>query len=362
MGAVGAALAPATPAAAAQVWLEVDAGYDLTCGVKQNRTMWCWGFGGSVAYYDPVRMGNAADWASVSVGGGHMCALKTSGEPYCWGANYYGQLGTGDNIVYQTPRAVAIARDLVSISAGGTHTCGISTEALLYCWGDNRNGGLGLGTTTDWTSPRLVSGGWSAVSAGDFNTCGITTAGRAYCWGSNYFQQLGLDSDVDQVTIPTSVAGGGTWSAIDTGAGHSCGVQPGGLYCWGANTSGELGTGYPDASGAPVRVSANAWASVDADGLRDGTGYDGVTCGLYSNGTRFCWGYNRQGQLGIGDTTDRHAPRRLTGEGSWTKVTVGGSHACGLRTGGTLQCWGDNDWGQLGLYDRVDRLRPATVG
>jgi alpha-tubulin suppressor-like RCC1 family protein len=233
---------------------------------------------------------------------------------------------------------------------------------MLYCWGDNRAGQLGLGTTTDWTSPRLVSAGWSTVSAGDFTTCGITTAGEAYCWGDNYSGALGVDSDVREVTTPTPVTGGGTWSAIDTGAAHSCGVKSNGLYCWGANDHGELGAGYPNSSTVPVRVSSHTWSSVDADGARHDAAYDGVTCGLYANGTRFCWGFNWHGQLGIGDTTDRHAPRRLTNEGPWSKVSVGDSHTCGIRTGGTLRCWGDNEWGQLGLLDRVGRLRPTTVG
>jgi len=362
MGTVGTVVGWTAPASAAEAWLDVDAGYNLTCGIKQDRTMWCWGYGGQVAYYDPVRIGTAASWASVDVGGGHMCAIDTAGKAFCWGGNRYGQLGGADNNPSTAPRSIAFGGTLVTISAGGSHTCGITADARLYCWGDNRAGQLGLGTTTDWNYPRLVSAGWSAVSAGDFTTCGITTAGRAYCWGDNYFGALGIDSDVREVTTPARVAGGGTWSAIDTSGSHSCGVKSNGLYCWGANGHGELGVGYPNSSAVPVQVSSRAWSSVDADGARSGLVYDGVTCGLYTNGTRFCWGFNWRGELGLGDRTERHVPIRLNNEGSWSKITVGDNHSCGIRTSGTLQCWGDNEWGQLGLLDRVRRLYPTTVG
>ena len=33
-------------------------------------------------------------------------------------------------------------------------------------------------------------------------------------------------------------------------------------------------------------------------------------------------------------------------EGEWSAVTVGWAHACGLRTDGTVDCWGYNDEGQ----------------
>ena len=40
------------------------------------------------------------------------------------------------------------------------------------------------------------------------------------------------------------------------------------------------------------------------------------TCGLLTGGGAYCWGYNGDGQLGTGDTNDRHTLTAVTGLGS----------------------------------------------
>ena len=49
------------------------------------------------------------------------------------------------------------------------------------------------------------------------------------------------------------------------------------------------------------------------------------TCALLAGGGVACWGYNGQGQLGTGDTSDRHSPTAVTGLGA------GGQSCCILR-------------------------------
>ena len=100
---------------------------------------------------------------------------------------------------------------------------------------------------------------------------------------------------------------------------------------------------------------------MDGGGHQSNLTYDSSTCGLFTNGTRFCWGINRNGQLGLGGTTERHAPIRNTAETAWSLVSVGDRHTCGIRTSGLLQCWGANADGQLGLGTNTDRDRPTTV-
>ncbi|MCB1214114.1 MAG: S8 family serine peptidase [Deltaproteobacteria bacterium] len=74
-----------------------------------------------------------------------------------------------------------------------------------------------------------------------------------------------------------------------------------------------------------------------------------------------CWGYNSNGQLGLGDTEDRgddpnEMGFNLTGSGfGFTfydlvqKVALGASHSCVLSHEGKVKCWGRNTEGQLGL-------------
>lgn len=72
-------------------------------------------------------------------------------------------------------------------------------------------------------------------------------------------------------------------------------------------------------------------------------------CALLSNGTVECWGYNGQGQLGNGGTTNEPSPGLVQNlGGTATALATGESHSCVVLSTGAVQCWGDNTYGELG--------------
>ena len=80
------------------------------------------------------------------------------------------------------------------------------------------------------------------------------------------------------------------------------------VWCWGSNTSGEVGNGTLDSPiPDPYRV-----ASLGNNVVSIGRGYDDnysylvVTCALKGDGTLWCWGNNSTGGVGDG-TTDGEA-------------------------------------------------------
>jgi alpha-tubulin suppressor-like RCC1 family protein len=122
----------------------------------------------------------------------------------------------------------------------------------------------------------------------------------------------------------------------------------------GTDAAAEAGVDAgPDAEvGADVGVDAEADAEVDA-GLPDVTFAHAELCSgnrhscALVDGALWCWGDNRDGQLGVGDREARVGPQRVMG-GDWRAVECGAAHTCALRAGGTVWCWGSNALGQVG--------------
>ncbi|MFL5441528.1 MAG: RCC1 domain-containing protein, partial [Myxococcales bacterium] len=205
------------------------------------------------------------------------------------------------------------------------------------------------------------------VSAGLMHTCGITNAGRAYCWGDNFVGQLGDGTATLFQTRPVAVAGGLRFAAVSAGDVHSCGqTTAGAAYCWGDNTSGELGDGttintaIPIWSTTPVQVIGGlGFAAVSAGGVVDNTGPH--SCGVTTAGKAYCWGNNAYAELGDGTTIARASPVPVTGGLSFAALSVGGAHNCGITTAGVTFCWGDNSTGQLGDGTTTSRGTPVPV-
>ena len=85
------------------------------------------------------------------------------------------------------------------------------------------------------------------------------------------------------------------------------------------------------------------------------------TCGVTIAGDAYCWGENSSGQLGDGTRTNRHTPGPVAGGLSFASVSAAFLHTCGLTAAGDAYCWGFNGDGQLGDGSTTDRLTPVRV-
>jgi alpha-tubulin suppressor-like RCC1 family protein len=181
----------------------------------------------------------------------------------------------------------------------------------------------------------------SSIAVGFSHACGLTTAGSAYCWGDNSSGQLG-DNTLTRRTTPVAVGGGLTFASIVAGMLHTCGLtSSGAAYCWGHNSYGELGNNSTTQSLVPVAVAGGL--TFAALGLG---GYD--TCGLTIAGAAYCWGWNPNGQLGNNSTTNSGVPVAVSGGLTFKRIAVGYGTTCALAVSGAAWCWGNNGVGGLG--------------
>ncbi|MGI6443569.1 MAG: fibronectin type III domain-containing protein [Candidatus Dojkabacteria bacterium] len=458
----------------------ISAGGSHTCGLGSDNQAYCWGYnyygqlgnGSTTNSNVPVQVSSGAiptgvTLVSISAGYYHTCGLGDDGHGYCWGYNYYGRLGNGSTTNSNVPvqvssGAIPSGTTLSSISTGYSHTCGMGSDGHGYCWGYNGSGQLGNGSTTQSTTPvsqsmlyqvnignnsiiQLVpqgsttititpipahvsgsvsvsltrlsdnvtsnsvtytytnlpapnissitpsaisgSGGstlsisgssfldyapmdiLSNISAGGSHTCAIGSDGKGYCWGYNSSGQLG-NGRTTQSTIPVQVSSGAipsgvTLTSISAGYYRTCGIGSDGHgYCWGYNYDGQLGDGSTTQSTVPVQVSSGAIPSgVTLTSISAGGSH---TCGIGSDGHGYCWGYNGDGQLGNGSTTDSNVPAQVSSGAipsgvTLTSISAGSSHTCGLGSDGHGYCWGYNYYGQLGDGSTTNSNVPVQV-
>jgi alpha-tubulin suppressor-like RCC1 family protein len=72
------------------------------------------------------------------------------------------------------------------------------------------------------------------------------------------------------------------------------------------------------------------------------------TCALKDDWTLWCWGDNREGELGDGSYEKRVEPTRAIAPERFRMVAAAAHHVCGVTLDDRLLCWGRNYEGQLG--------------
>ena len=427
-------------------WTHISAGGAHTCGIRNNGQLYCWGFGGLGQLGDgntgnlysinrPQRLGSANDWTHISLGEYNTCGIRNNRQLYCWGRGNFGQLGVGNNYDFATPQKVGGTNDWTHTSLGEYHNCGIRNNRQLYCWGRGTLGGLGNDDTSNhkFFEPQSVGNDsdWTHVSLDNSHTCGIRNGGELYCWGQGDNGRLGDgDTSDHDVGNPQQVGSTSDWTHTSLGEYHTCGIRNNGqLYCWGQGDNGRLGdgnTGHHDVStphlvitpsplikrsfhffekkgrpfatptlsmgekhscavkegevlcwgdGSEGQLGRDGTVTIDeakvpdsVDGLSEAIGVSAGkahTCSLSEDQegqkTVHCWGDNSKGQLGNDTKTDSQTPVTVDGLSSVMMISSNGNHNCALLNNGQVKCWGDNFRGKLGDGTTTLRKTPVTV-
>jgi alpha-tubulin suppressor-like RCC1 family protein len=215
----------------------------------------------------------------------------------------------------------------------------------------------------------------TSLVAGAYYNCVVLADHHLKCWGYNNVGQLGLEdtahrgdapgemgASLPTVHVPQSVA-------VATHNAFACALlDPHQVRCWGANTYGQLGIGDTINRGG---TAGDLGPLPDLDLQPSGTVThlavgNNHACAVLGGRTIKCWGYNYEGELGLGDTVARGDQPAELGSALPTvalgvdepvrAILLGGAHGCVLfDNDGGLRCWGYNVHGQLGLGDADHR-------
>lgn len=311
--------------------------------------------------HDPARQPRA-----VAAGNDHACAVLETGQVKCWGHNNFGQLGDGTTVDRQSAVAVKGLPPVYGIAAGGDHTCAwtSSWDADLYCWGRNDFGQLGDGTVTSRTTAiRTIVNGENVrlVALGGDHTCAVTASQGLFCWGLNTSGQLGIaikgQLAPTMVIAPTPLpAVGVTFHHLTLGTSSTCAQAMAGndlkTACAGTN-NGLYGDGTTVGSGTMISVPGAQQVRASDAGSH--------LCRVLGDRSLQCVGPNANGAIGNGTKVAALTAIRVAGV--FSTVTTGRTNfTCAFETASReYRCWGRNVDGQLGDGTTVSKVWPTPV-
>ncbi len=269
----------------------------------------------------------------TAVAGGlyHSLALSSNGTVFAWGWNVTGQLCNGNTNGSDVPLKVRLlgGTKVTGIAAGFAHSLAVTSTGAVFNCGKNDDGELGDGGTTDSDVPvkvNLPAGTKvTAVAAGAGHSLAVTSTGAVLAWGLNLYGGLGNGSTGGSSAVPVNVSlpAGTKVTAVAAGALHSLALtSTGAVLAWGFNSDGELGDGATTNSDVPVQVKLPAGTKVTA--IAAGGYY---SLALTSTGAVLAWGFNTDGELGDGATANSDVPVRvkLPAGTKVTAIAAGGS-------------------------------------
>ena len=342
--------------------------------------------------------------------------LREDGSLWMWGENNNGECGVGNlTNPITSPTSVLGSGQSYSfvdfVIGGESGTVALDNLGRVWGWGqwghvgDNTTNNRSIPTMTSLpaitpktyqTTPRIVQGeysGFSDISAGDNHNLAIDENDFVWAWGDNAGGQLG-DGTTTNKSSPISVPGLSNIIDIAAGTQYSYALDANGqiwqwgdipcdnptstpvamplpcefdiecayqttlmtssLWGWGDNSQGQLGIGDITDRWVPTLIKSRSFKAIGV-----GTTHNIV---LELDGTARTFGDNSAGQLGNNSTTDSSYPVSVAGGHVFEKVCAGFSHTCGMKADGTVWCWGGNTYGELGAnLPNTSRSSPVSV-
>ena len=285
----------------------------------------------------------------------HSLILKNDGTLWSCGLNFAGQLGLGDTTNRKIFTEITTnVDDVKQVYYGWYHTFILKNDGTLWGCGYNNFGQLGLGDTTNRTTFTQITTNTNdikSVYCGGYYTIILKNDGTLWSCGHNNYGELGLGDTTNRTTFTQITTNANDIKSVYCGDHHTFILKNDGtLWSCGRNINGELSLGDTTNRTTFTQITTN---TNDIKSVCCGANH---TFMLKNDSTLWGCGANGNGQLGLGNTIDRNIFTEITTNTNDIKeIYCGGVHIIILKNDGTLWGCGLNNAGQLGLGDTIDR-------
>jgi len=321
------------------------------------------------------------DFKKVDSGFNFAAGLTMQGELYVWGSNSNGVFGDGSSSNTSIPYPTLVPGHLwYDFACGSAHISAIKEDGQLYEWGiyapssqsftpvaqSLANSSYEPYILNDYSARKV----WASSQRTFILTIGDggSSDGYIYSRGFSPNKEIGRTSttngpfgptvlyDIERVRYPKDFSAGVSSTGIIN--------QYGQLY-WMGNNDCPNGNGNSFITGSGG-ATAPSLIGNDTNWKRCSAGYF-YQAAIKENGTLWTWGYNNEGQLGLGNTVDYDTPQQVGSEINWKYVSCGLYSTLAIKTDGTLWGWGKNTNDLLGAYSQSGTpptkiLIPTQIG
>lgn len=201
-----------------------------------------------------------------------------------------------------------------------------------------------------------------AVSIGDGFAVALTAEGIAWSWGTNTVGQLGNGTaSTAYQTTPVRVSGTQTFVAVSAGTAHVLALDAdGNVWSWGENGSGQLGLGDSQNRHVPTKIPLFSTSKVVEIAAGGYTSFARTV-----DGSVFAWGNNQTRMLGDASLTELEiadAPMLVSELSDLfiTHIAAGEATVAAIASDGSVWLWGENGYQQAGVSASSEDVATPT--
>jgi alpha-tubulin suppressor-like RCC1 family protein len=286
---------------------------------------------------------------SVTGKDGGLCAVDGGGATYCGYTSSFLKAGKVKPLDL---------KGLKAIQSTGSAGFGLLSSGQVFLWNDPEH--------LQKINVNGLADGVSVASTG-LAVCAVRRSGKVGCAGYSYKTFAKQDPlkptnavDVPDLKDAVHIAGdAGTMCVIKKTGAVSCfstyrvpsPVDP--------KKEKEKAKEKAKEKEKPRPIETKA-----LEGLDDVTALaagGGQFCAVKKDATLWCWGSNRNGELGRGDYVSSEKPAPVPGLTDVAEVALAGGHVCALKKGGEVLCWGKSSSDEAGQPAPAYARSPVPV-